>query len=191
MLDIILNFLISYYPQIAIYAIVILATGFLVFKVTKFCSDTNKVCKNDFPAMAITLKSIESGFDKLNSILMEKNVINTSCYSQSHSPRVLNLSGKKLYIESGAEKLLNSLLDSLLSELETMSFDSPLEVERACLKLFIQKMENPEFNEVQTFAYNHPSFEDTPLAYSDILFVMALMLRDKYFEKHPELLKKK
>jgi len=185
-IQLLLESLIKYYPQIAGYGFLIIIVTIVVYKCTKFYLKTEEVCK-EFPNLQSLLQKIDKGFSTLNQILIEKDVIGSSCYSGGGSPRVLNERGEKLYKQSGAEKLLNEIKSDLLSEVEKQKQDSLLELEQNAIKILLEKMKNPEFKEIQDFAYNNQSFEGTPLTYTDILLVMALELRDMYIGKHPEI----
>ena len=181
--DVVLKYLIDNYPQIGLGCILLFLICFLVYKCTKFYLKTKGVC-DDFPALKKLLEKIDKGFTTLNQILIEKNVISTSCYSEGNSPRSLNERGEMLYKESGAERLFIQIKDELILELEKRGQDSSLELEANALKVMFDKMNDPEFKDVQNFAYNHPNFNGTSLTYTDILFVMALKLRDAHIEKH-------
>ncbi|MDP3957533.1 MAG: hypothetical protein Q8Q10_03475 [bacterium] len=124
----------------------------------------------------------------MNNVLLEKQVISHSCYSQENSPRVINPLGQKLYEQSGAKDLMEKVKGKLLKELETnKKIDSLLELERESLNTMLNRMDDKEFKNIQNFAFEHPKFEGNPLTFTDILFVMALVLRDLYRGKHPEI----
>lgn len=184
MVDTIINFLSKYYPHIAGYALLVLVIVLVVYKCTKFYLKTKEVC-DEFPSLKTLLQKIDKGFNTLNQILIEKNVISSSCYSEGNSPRKLNELGEKLFKDSGAEELFNKIKEELLTEFKKPN--SFLELERNALKILFDKTNNPEFKGIQDFAYNHPNFEESPLTYTDILYIMSLKLRDAYIEKHPEI----
>lgn len=186
MLDIIWDNLVKYYPQYIGYFIVILVVGYVVFKCTTFWHKTNKI-HNGFEGITASLLKIDSGLNTLNKILLEKNVISQSCYSNGNSPRIINEQGKDVYTVSGGESLMSNIKDSLLEELEKRNPSTALDAERSALEVMLSKMEEPEFNEIQRFAYNNPNYKGTPLTYIDILFVMSLVLRDAYLKKYPNI----
>lgn len=185
MIDPILQKLIDSYPQIATYFIIVLVVGFTVYKFTIFYKDTKDNNKK-FGEVEEMLFRVDKGFTILNQILLEKNVISKSCYSDENSPRVINQLGLKLYSESGAEKLFHSIKNELLLDLEKKEFDSLLELERSSLDVLMDKMNDIEFKDVQNFAFEHPTFNGHPLTYTDILFMMSLKLREAYREKYPQ-----
>jgi len=162
--------------------LVVIITIWLVINYLKI----KGVCDN-FPDIKKLLNHVDKSLSVLNSILIEKNVISNSFYSEAHSPRQLNAVGKKLYSESGAEALFTSLYDELLSDLEKRTPASFLDVESKSLAVLLDKMNDSKLKELQDFAYNHPNFEGNALTFFDILYVMSLNLRNKYLEKHQEI----
>ncbi len=183
MFDYAIQKLIEYFPQVSTYFIIILVAIFVTYKITVFYINTKKI-NSKFPEIEDTLERIDKGFTTLNQILLEKNVISRSCYSEENSPRVINQIGQKLYTESGASGLFENIKDELISELEKKHFDSLLELERSSLDVLIEKMSDIRFKDIQNFAFQHPTFDSNPLTYTDILFIMSLRLRDLYREKH-------
>lgn len=185
-LNLILSKLGEYFPQLMGYALVIIVVGFIVWKVSSFYFRTNNIHR-EFPEVKKLLTDISSGFKTLNSVLLEKSIISHSCFSESNSPRVINDLGKKVLTESGADVVFENMKNELLIELEKSTFQSSLELEKESLNLLLSKMNEPKFSGIQNFVYQHPNFEDKPLSYSDILFIMSLKLRDMYIDKHPEI----
>jgi hypothetical protein len=181
--------LIQNFPQLAGYFFVACVVAFVVWKAAKFYFSTNRWTK-EMPNLKITLDNIEKGFDKLNTLLLENSIISQSCYSSENSPRVINPLGERLYKESNAEKIFNKIKPELLNTLKEKKFDSLLELERTTLDLLLDKMDGPEFKEIQNFVFEHPTFEGNPLRYTDILFVMSIKLREAYKDNEPENYKK-
>ena len=192
-LEYIISKLIEYFPQIAGYSLIAIIVGFVCVKATQFYMRTNGLHSSvgglgaSMTAMKTTLDSIHTGLTTHNNVLLEKTVISTSCYSVGNSPRVLNDRGIKLYEKSGAKILLEKKMSELIKELELKAYNSFLEVERESFKALLNRMSESDFYVIQDFAYQHPQFEDKSLTYSDILYVMSIVLRDAYKTKHPEL----
>ena len=109
--------LMEYYPQIAGYACLIFVVVFITIKIYKFYFSTKSVCEK-FESFSDTLNTISRGLETLNKILLEKKVIDNSCYSETHSPIDLNELGNQLYKESGAEQVFGENEERLLEELE-------------------------------------------------------------------------
>jgi len=204
MIEFIFNKAIEFFPQVSGYFLIAIVAGFLVYIIIKHYNKHHGHCptvsdlRTDFnksmDKLDITMNGLKditykitNGLDSLNKVLLEKNVISQSCFSNGNSPRVINDLGKRLYKESGADNLYIKIKEELLSELSKIPFDSNLDLERKCLNLLIDRMEKPEFKDIKDFTYQHPNFENTPLSYTDILFIIALTLRDEYLKEHNDL----
>jgi hypothetical protein len=185
MIQYFLDKLIQYYPQIAGYCVLIAIVVYLTYKLTTFYTNTTNLQK-EFPDIKTLLAKIDSGLKTLNTILLDKNVINQSCYSNGNSPRVINAIGNDLLTDSGSLPLYESIKDEFLGLLEAKKFESLLELERESLNVFLTRMDDPRFVPLQNYVFQHPTFKTTPLTYTDILFLLGLKLRDLYLENHPE-----
>ncbi len=153
--------------------------------VTKFVVRTNHT-NSAFPKIERMLRRINMGLMTLNNVLLEREIIKQSCYSGTDSPRTVNSLGEKLFKESGAGLLFETLKPDFMNALREKQFNSLLELERQCLNVLMEARDRPEFKRVQNFAFEYPIFQGSPLTYSDILFVMALKLRDVYRKAYSE-----
>lgn len=165
----------------------IVVVAVIVWTMTKFYMATTQVIR-DVPRIQTSLNRIDKGFTTLITLLLEAKVIQTSCYSESKSPRRVNDLGQRLLQESGAAQVISQIQNAFIKDLEAMNIDNPLELERSCLQSLLSSMNDNRFNDLQTFAYNHPTFHGKPLSYIDILNTMALVLRDVYLDMHSELI---
>lgn len=184
-MEIVLNYLITYYPQVGGYLLAAFVLAFVVWKISKFYLTTQTTNK-DFLSIKATIEDIRSGFSTLNQVLLEKNVISNSCFSSSNSPRAINQLGIKLMHDSGADKLFQDMKTELIRELENAKFDSFLELEQESLDVLLKKMNDTRFKRIQNFAFEHPKYEEVDLTYIDILHILSLKLRDAYLEKYPK-----
>lgn len=183
MMDSIFNFIGAYHPEFFQDIILLAAVAFAASKITTFYLKTVKL-HEDMPAMRTTLARIDKGFALLNSVLLEKTVISRSCYSQEASPRAINTLGEQLLRESGAREVFETKKFDLLRELERMPIDSRLALEREAMNLMLAHRDDEDCRPLQDFAFEHPTFNGKPLTYADILFVIALKLRDFYRTRH-------
>ena len=184
------SFLIQYYPQIAGYGIAAFLLVLATIKIYGFYSKTKQL-HTDVPTIRTTLAKIDTGLTLLNSVLLEKTIISQSCYSNDNSPRVVSPLGERLLSESGANAILESVKGEFVLELEAKTIASLLELEKESLNVMLAHRNDMRFKQLQDFAYQHPTFNSTPLTYTDILFVVALKLRDFYRGRHLELVAEK
>ena len=138
------------------------------------------------PVIEEMLQRIDKSLSMLNQVLMEKNVISQSVYSNENSPRVVNELGEQLLTESGASVVLEHMASELIDDLEDDSLDSDLELEQASLNLLFDRRDERQFKPIQDFVFQHPTFSGNPLTYTDVLYVMSLKLRDMFKKTHPE-----
>ena len=180
------NFLIQDYQQVALFGIVL----YLIVKITitldRFYVETKKL-HDKVPNMERLLAKIDAGLSSLNDTLLGKSVIDKSCYSRDRSPRTVNELGEKLFKESGADAVYLSMEEELAQELALKPIKSLLQLQTESLNVMLAHRDDSAFLPLQNFVYQHPTYNDTPLAYTDVLFVMALKLRDFYLTKHPNL----
>jgi hypothetical protein len=185
-MDYLFNFLIQDYQQIALFGIVL----YLIVKITitldRFYVETKKL-HDKVPNMERLLAKIDAGLSSLNDTLLEKSIIDKSCYSRDRSPRTVNELGEKLFKESGADAVYLSMKEELAQELALKPIKSLLQLQTESLNVMLAHRDDSAFLPLQNFVYQHPTYNDTPLAYTDVLFVMALKLRDFYLTKHPNL----
>lgn len=152
--------------------------------VTKFVLRTNGT-NEALPKIQALLAKMDKGLAMLNAVLLEKNIINQSCYSKEDSPRAVNKLGERLLEVSGAGALFERMKPDLLAALGEKKTISLLELERESLNVLLERMDDPAFIGIQNFAFQHPTFEGKPLTYTDILFMIALRLRDAYMAGMP------
>lgn len=89
--------------------------------------------------------------------------------------------------ESSGNVVFETKKDGLLLELEQKQINSLLELEKESLNTVLAHRDDLDYKPLQDFTFQHPTFKDSPLTYTDLLFIVALKLRDFYRAKHPEL----
>lgn len=113
------------------------------------------------------------------------------------SPYQLLYLGEQLLDRSGGRKCVDDNVDILISEIDKRSPSAPLDVEEAALNVVRAFRNTPLFNDVKNFIYYSP--EEIELTNENgekvertihinvIFMLMSIYLRDKYFERHPEI----
>lgn len=104
---------------------------------------------------------------------------------ESASHKKLTEEGERLLQNSGIQKIIDSSLDNFIEALENKQLKSPLEVEEQSLYLLKNENEKDEKAtlHLEKYLYNHPEYTK-----NTILLVGSIYLRDKYLEKHPDIL---
>lgn len=155
-------------------------------------------------------KSIESHERYLTAFTDIKNSIRAieeylmgfdkDAYSQllrKCSPYKLLFLGEQLLEKSGGRKCVDENLDMLLTEIEKRNPSAPLDVEEAALNVVRALRDTPLFNDVKNFVYYSPQQVELTdengekvergVHINIIFMLMSIYLRDKFFERHPEM----
>jgi hypothetical protein len=134
------------------------------------------------------LPDILSGFEENSLIkkgtLAEWMKVRTRNLTVTHSPVSLNEKGAKLMQDSGMKNVIDENIALFVAQIEESEQNkTPLDVEKLAFYV-LKKRENDDcMNIVKNYLYNNPKEEiDT------LIFLGGIYLRDKYFEKHPDLL---
>jgi hypothetical protein len=204
------KYLIEHYPAIAFVIALIFATGFITYKFTKLVNRFNKVedncqnCKVDvIPPVNTHLSNIDNSivgiYQSLNSLLVylkgKDQHLDVSLI-KSFSPTKLTDLGNKILIEIGGKKLIDENLEVLISEMEKQDFKSGLDVQNYSSILMMNEFNGELFTPLRDYVFKHPCYifssdegktVNINLDNSTLNTVLSIYLRDKYFEKHPEL----
>lgn len=114
--------------------------------------------------------------------------LETRPYLGKESPLQLMPIGEQLLQESGAKKIVDERLEFLIKKIEERKPKTAHDVQGRCLAIF-WKLEDEDFMiPLKDFAYQYPEFRNNSLRFDDIINVSAIYLRNKYLERHPELL---
>lgn len=139
---------------------------------------------------------IKEDFARIQMFLAMKNPKTINAFSMKHSPRQLNDKGIELYESINGEKFLNDnydLFDVIISEKKPKT---ALDVEASALEALIMSLNLDIFNPIKNWVYNSAAVKlkkatgeeyDYSLTINDICFILSLPLRNKYLDKHPEI----
>lgn len=118
-------------------------------------------------------------------------------FSQKHSPRSLNGNGRKVAEVFGVGGFLEANGEWLIGEMGRLSPGTPLDVEAMSLAVLRLRSGDKRFNGLKGKVYRSPVMElegkdggtqATDITLDNVLYVMSLLLRDMYLERHPELM---
>lgn len=119
-------------------------------------------------------------------------------FSAKLSPRQLNQNGIELLNDCGGNDFLNSNMDFYIDKIEKLQPKTALDVEDMALAVLQTHTNEDMFIPIKSWIYNAPSRElqnqdgstrTQEVDLDDVIFVLSLPLRDKYLEKHPEIIK--
>ncbi len=99
------------------------------------------------------------------------------------SPKYLNENGKQLLSDSGIMKAVDISLDEFIQNLEEQELSTLGEIEEASFMLLKVKKDEEVGKRLKQYLYDH-----VEATLDEILIVGSIYLRDKYVEKHHDLL---
>jgi hypothetical protein len=100
---------------------------------------------------------------------------------ESHSPLQLTAVGKELVSASGFKLIFELLKDDLAKKLGALGPKTKYDVQEKALTLMDSLTEYDPFAPIKTYAFNNGK------DFGQILRAGAILLRDYYLEKHPEI----
>ncbi|KKP67338.1 MAG: hypothetical protein UR66_C0004G0086 [Candidatus Moranbacteria bacterium GW2011_GWE1_35_17] len=188
MIQIILDSLIKYFPEISGYAALVIIASFISIKFYKFYSETKIVCKNH-DGINDKLNLLLEKFNSLIVVLGENEAIKNPDMFSTNSP--LNLTPKGLAFVSslGWKNILDNSdkKEYLFKKIDKFNLSSKADVEKYSVvllnELYASRKENP-FTEVKNYLYN-----DATIERQNAIFACALYLRDEYLKNRPNILK--
>ncbi len=167
---------------------VILVLCGLLYKFGRFSKEFEGVAKSvksmgtDIRKNTMTLKSITTHLYSSGNA--------THGLFEHNSPITLTELGKNVLVESGGEEYLNRNYTSLIEEMEGENLKTALDVQNYSSSLLFQKTEGDGFKDIKDWVYNNPVYNEINITMAEIIRVMGVSLRDKYLEKHPDLIEK-
>jgi hypothetical protein len=188
----IISFIVNYYPELTILVVLILLTiGLCRFYFWRFKPLENqfKTHNEDMGSIKPLLNSIDCNVRILHNFLRSKHANDPmlDAIITSKSPLALTELGMELLEESMAKNNIERYLSNYIADIELLNPKTGLDVDAIGQDLFWKKSETEEFNSIKNFVYHHPKYKDISLDLATIIFVMSIYLRQKYYEKHPEL----
>lgn len=136
---------------------------------------------------------IKEDLSVIRTLIVNKNPVYSSLFSEKHSPRALNPLGLKYYKEINGDEFLEKNLDLFMSKIENRSPKTALDVEVAACDVLIESINLDLFNEIKNWLYSSPeeTLEDgskLSLSIGDVCYILSLPLRDKYLSLHSDIL---
>lgn len=105
-------------------------------------------------------------------------------FASSNSPRELNDEGERIFKQSRIQKIIDEKLDYLISEIEKLNPQTAYDAEKFTESVMDDlKNDTSIIESLKNGAYEAGTDIDV------VLFIGSIYLRDKYLEKHFELLK--
>lgn len=147
---------------------------------------TNKDTINDTKEI---VASINKSIERIEKILIAQDSSMLERLSVTHSPRQLNAEGMKLFQVSGADKILDANMETLIKKIEDCKPITAYDVEQQAYAVLLESSFDAWFAPIKNYIYNHPVFNgNLNLNVETLAFVMSLPLRNEFLNRHPEIL---
>lgn len=172
--------------QIVTPAVIAIIGGILTYVVVlKVMEEKIKRLEEDVKELKAQKDSMKTHVDQLLEFktqaqkFMDKNIY------KDQSPLSLTDFGKSLVTDSGFTEIFEQVKDNLVELLEQENPTTQYETQEKARALMDGMAEYQPFRPIQNYAFEHGK------DLNQILRAGAIMLRDYYFEKHPELVNPK
>ena len=191
------KFVIQYYPHLIgaiIVGLVVWQAALIYFRFKRTEEDCKKIESEISPAlksMSKSIDSISSDFKSLVVFLGGKHGDMKQELFISRSPVQLTDFGSEILVNSGGKKFIDDNVDSLVKKIEIENLKSALDVENFARVLLVKESQTDGFTTIKNYMFQHPTYKSgdfsANLDIPTISNIMGIYLRDKYFDRHPEL----
>lgn len=145
-----------------------------------------------FSTIGDKIFTIDKNLSALITFLSVKHNDLQSDFFRSHSPIQLTETGIDLLNNSGGKEYVENHIETILIEMELQNFKSGLDVQNYSYTFPVKNFSSDGFIKIRDYIYQHPVFKSGPngeilINEQIITQIIGIYIRDKYFEKHPEL----
>jgi len=154
--------------------------GTALFTIGQYKSKVDRM-ERDLEKMADRKETLRTDVDKLLEFKIQAQKFMDRTIYKDQSPLSLTEFGEKLIKESGLKKIFEDVKDDLVEKLEEMDPLSQYDVQEKARALMDSLDGYEPFRQVEKYAYDHGK------DLNQILRAGAILLRDYYFKKHPEI----
>lgn len=139
----------------------------------------------------LKLIGLSKNINTLVTFLTVKHTDLQSGLFQSFSPIQLTVDGIAVLNKSGGQNYVENHLTTLIQEMEKQDFKSALDVQNFATSLIIKEFDSDDFIHVRNYIFQNPVYrikeKEIPINSPTMNQLIGIYLRDKYFDKHPEL----
>lgn len=173
-----------------------LAVAWVVWQAAKFyfirfrdlekkSDDISSISKKIDDKLEPTLVKINSTLDRISRYIITKDSLDPAFFS-TNSPVELNTLAKELLDKSGGKAFVDNTLDFLISKIEERNPKSILDIQQLAVSVIFDLVDTEAFSKIKDFVYQNPRYQGQDVDVPVIINIIALHLRNKYFERHPE-----
>lgn len=210
--DTIFNWMWTHAPHLLIIIILIILTIIITVRVMRFNRrfvDTEDLCDDLRNKFVPDLHSKVGGIDKkINLLLLSVTKISTHLITsqglaanifEAKSPIELTELGVKILNEVGGKKYIDENANDLIAEIESRSPKSGLDVQTYSNAVLTYKTSEDGFTHIKNYVFQNPVYDlvvdgkqgkvSVSVDIGMVTQIMGIYLRNKYFEKYPEMKK--
>ncbi len=162
----------------------LVGAGTALFVIGQYKNKVDRIEK-DLEKMADRKDILRTDVDKLLEFKIQAQKFMDRSIYKDQSPLSLTDFGEELVNESGLRDVFNEVKDDLAGMLEEMEPTSQYDVQEKGRALMDSLAGYEPFRRVEKYAFDHGK------DLNQILRAGAILLRDYYFEKHPEIVNPK
>lgn len=192
-----LDKLAEHYPFLLCIIVVAIGVTIIVWKASSFYHRLKKIetghdgITPQLNEITKSVGSLSSSFNSLVTYLSGKDsTLNASLYVM-RSPVQLTDLGTEILQIIGGKKYIDDNSIRLISEIEKQNFKSGLDIENYCKVILMKEFSSDSFVPIKNYMFQHPRYvkdnNTVQLDMPTVTNIMGIYLRNKYFEKHPEL----
>jgi hypothetical protein len=201
----ILEFLLTHAPFLLIVLVLIAASIWGTIRVMRFiqkvektkenCDDLRKRyipdLHNKYTSIDTQIKAVHISITKISTFLTTKQGFTNNIF-EAKSPIELTELGKTLLTLFGGEEYVNTNAASLVEEIERREPKSGLDVQNYANVVLIEKSLEDGFTHIKNYIFQNPIYrvsdsQEVTLDLGLVTQIMGIYLRNKYFEKYPDL----
>lgn len=153
---------------------------------------SNRIEKNIDEKLLPKIDSIVTSINGLVLFLNTKHKDFKSEVFVVKSPVELSPIGMKILEDFGGKSYIDLYTEKLIKIMEQVPLKSALDVQNQATSVIFTQVDSDEFVAIKNYIFNNPIYrvdgkDIANLDISTIAQIMGIYLRNKYFEKHPEL----
>lgn len=149
-------------------------------------SETSEINKKLDNSVSPALTKLSLTQDRIARYLITKDALDPTFFDTG-SPIRLSALAQRLLAESGAKSLVDGVSDFVIDRIEANRPKSALDIQQLAVTEMFDMVDTEAFSRIKDFVYQNPEYEGHRVDLSVIINILAVYLRDKYLEKHPEM----
>ena len=132
------------------------------------------------------LTKIHSTSDRIARYIITRDELDPAFFS-AKSPVELSDLAREVLEKSSAKSFVDNDIDFLTLKIDERNPKSSLDIQQLAISVIFELVDTEAFSKIKDFIYQNPKYKGENIGLLTMINIIALYLRDKYFEKHPGL----